>query len=259
MSRDRSLEPYFREAASWDLDRIARSRRSERAGWLVAGGGWLAVVLLAGALLALMPLKRVEPYLIRVDSTTGVVDVVPPYRGNATLSEAVTRYFLTHYITVCERFDYATAESDYEECGAFQTPQENEAWYARWNPSNPKSPLNVHKDGSSVSVRVEDVSFFKRATGIQDLAQVRYLTIERHGTGDGESYGHWIATIQYAYGSASVDPKVRRWNPLGFKIVSLTREPEVLSDRPSPAVATSTSSRTESVTANDPVTARGTR
>ena len=154
-------------------------------GWLVAGGGWLTIVLLAGALMLLMPLKRVEPYLIRVDSTTGVVDVVPTYTGHATFNQAVTRYFLTHYITVCERFNYATAESDYEECGAFQTPQENEAWYASWNPSNPKSPLNVHKDGSTVSVRVEDVSFFKRASGIQDLAQVRYLTIESQGNDAG--------------------------------------------------------------------------
>ena len=258
MSRDRALEPYFQESASWDVDRVARARRSERMGWLVAGGGWLAVVLLAGALLALMPLKQVEPYLIRVDSTTGVVDVVPTYTGNAPLSEAVTRYFLTHYITVCERFDYATAESDYEECGAFQTPQENEAWYARWNPSNPESPLNVHKDGSSLSVRVEDVSFFKRAAGIQDLAQVRYLTIERQGTGEGEGYRHWIATIQYAYGSPSVDPKVRRWNPLGFKVVSLTREPEVLSDRSAAAVATSTGSPTQPVPANDAAAARRT-
>lgn len=227
-------------------------------GWLVAGGGWITVVFLAFALMLLMPLKRVEPYLIRVDSTTGVVDVVPTYTGNVALSEAVTRYFLTHYVTVCERFAYATAESDYEECGAFQTPQENEAWYARWNPSNPQSPLNVHKDGSSVSVRVEDVSFFKRAAGIQDLAQVRYLTIERQGTGDGEGYRHWIATIQYAYGSPSADPKVRRWNPLGFKIVSLTREPEVLSDRAPSAVATSTGSRTEPAPTNAPATARPT-
>jgi type IV secretion system protein VirB8 len=234
MSRDRALEPYFEEAASWDLDRVARARRSERMGWLVAGGGWLTVVLLAGALMLLMPLKRVEPYLIRVDSTTGAVDVVPTYTGHATLSQAVTRYFLTHYITVCERFNYATAESDYQECGAFQTPQENEAWYTRWNPSNPKSPLNVHKDGSTVSVRVEDVSFFTRATGIQDLAQVRYMTIERRGNGGGGTYRHWIATIGYAYGSPSSDPKVRRWNPLGFKIVSLTREPEVLSEVPPP-------------------------
>ncbi|MGH8290546.1 MAG: virB8 family protein [Steroidobacteraceae bacterium] len=239
MRRDRELEPYFEEAASWDLDRARQASRSARFGWSVAGIACFVIVLLAGALMLLTPLKRVEPFLIRVDRTTGIVDVVPTYSGHATLSEAVTRYFLIHYVSVCERFNYATAESDYEECGAFQTPQENEAWYARWNPSNPASPLNAHKDGSTVTVSVEDVSFFKRASGIQNLVQVRYLTSLREGSGAAGAERHWIATIEYAYGKPSSSAKERLLNPLGFKVVSLTREPEVLSSAGAAPTATS--------------------
>jgi type IV secretion system protein VirB8 len=240
VTRDRELEPYFAEAASWDLDRARQASRSARFGWSVAAIACFVIVLLAGALMLLTPLKSVEPFLIRVDRTTGIVDVVPTYTGHATLSEAVTRYFLTHYISICERFNYATAESDYEECGAFQTPQENEAWYARWNPSNPDSPLNAHKDGSTVEVRIEDVSFFKRTSGIQDLAQVRYLTISHEGSGAVGRQAHWIATVEYAYGKPSSDPKERLVNPLGFKVVSLTQEPEVLAGASSTADARAT-------------------
>lgn len=229
MTRDSELEPYFAESASWDLDRARQALRSARVGWVVAGTACFVIVLLAGALMLLTPLKSVEPFLIRVDRTTGIVDVVPTYTGHATLNQAVTRYFLSHYIAVCERFNYSTAESDYEECGAFQTPQENEAWYARWNPSNPASPLNQHKDGSTVSVRIEDVTFFKRASGIENLAQVRYLTVTHEGSGATGPQAHWIATLEYAYGKPSSDPKERLLNPLGFKVVSMTREPEVLS------------------------------
>jgi type IV secretion system protein VirB8 len=174
-----------------------------------------------------MPLKRVEPFVIRVDNTTGVVDVVPAYEGTQALDETVTRYFLTHYITVCERFNYATAESDYQECGAFHSAERNQLWYAQWNRSNPASPLNLHKDGSSVRVEVESVSFFERANGVRDLAQVRYLKAERQGAGSAERFTHWIATIQYAYGPPARDPGMRRWNPLGFKIVELRSEAEV--------------------------------
>ena len=46
---------------------------------------------------------------------------------------------------------------------AFHGAQLNQSWYARWNPNNPQSPLNLHKDGSVVSAQVESVSFFKRA------------------------------------------------------------------------------------------------
>ena len=223
------LAAYFREAATWDADRGEQARRSERRAWLVAAAGWLCALAASVALALLTPLKRVEPFVVRVDSSTGVVDVVPMYNARGAPESAVTRYFLTHYITVCERFNFATAESDYEECGAFHTAQRNQAWYARWNTNNPASPLNVHKDGSTVRVQVQSVSFFQRASGVSDLAQVRYLKAERQGGGSDERVTHWIATVQYLYTAPSADPGVRRWNPLGFKIVELTAEPEVLS------------------------------
>ena len=228
MNSEQALESYFREAASWDADRTAQAVRHARNAWYVAWAGWLCAGMSGASLLLLMPLKRVEPFVVRVDNSTGIVDVVPAYTGQGALDEAVTRYFLVHYITVCERFNFATAESDYEECGAFHSARRNQAWYALWSPTNPASPLNVHKDGSSVRVQVESVSFFRRASGVADLAQVRYLKAQRQAQGEDERASHWIATIQYAYVAPAVDPKVRRWNPLGFKIIDLVSEPEVL-------------------------------
>lgn len=228
MSSAPPLAGYFREAASWDTDRISAARRSARVAWRVAAGGWMCALAASAALLVLMPLKRVDPFVVRVDNSTGIVDVVPVYDGSARPDQAVTRYFLTHYITICERFNFATAESDYEECGAFHGAQRNQAWYALWNPTNAASPLNLHKDGSTLRAQVESVSFLERASGVTDLAQVRYLKAERAGAGADERFTPWIATIQYAYGAPSKDPKVRRWNPLGFKIIELTSEAEVL-------------------------------
>ena len=229
-ARDTDLKGYFAEAASWDADTRAQGRRAVRLALAVAGAGWIAALALAGALILLMPLKRVEPFVVRVDNTTGVVDVVPVYSGKSGVPEAVTRYLLTHYVTVCERFNYATAASDYEECGAFHTAQRNQAWYALWNPTNPASPLNTYKDGSSVRAQVTSVSFFKRASGVGDLAQVRYVKAKRAASSATEETTHWIATLQYAYADPSPDPKVRGWNPLGFKIVDFRPEPEVLTE-----------------------------
>ncbi len=205
MGQASELTEYFREAASWDQDREALNARSSRRAWQVAG---VALALASLAILALalaMPLKRVEPFVIRVDNTSGVVDLVPVYRGGAPMSETVTRYFLTHYVMTCERFNFATAESDYEECGAFHTPARNQLWYAQWNPNNAASPLNVHKDGSSVRAEVESVSFFKRASGLIDLAQVRYRRAESQGDAP-PRITHWIASIQSVYGEAPKDP-----------------------------------------------------
>ena len=223
-----ALEGYFEEARSWDRDRVALAERSVRTAWRVAAAGWLCALMSGAALVLLVPLKRVEPFLIRVDRSTGVVDTVPIYTGSATQPQAVTRYFLNHYVTVCERFDFATAESDYAECGAFQTPLENQAWYARWTRSNPDSPLNRYKDGSTVRVSVESISFLTPGGGLQKLAQVRYRTLTRQADGANRAVKHYIATIRYAYGAPSSDPMIRRWNPLGFKILNFNVEPEIL-------------------------------
>ncbi len=224
------MQEYFREAESWDADRSAQVRRSARTAWCVATAGWLCAMASALALATLMPLKRVDPFVVRVDKSTGIVDVVPVYAGQANADESVTRYFLTHYVGVCERFNFSTAESDYEECGAFHSAQRNQEWYAQWARSNPTSPLNLHKDGSTVRVQVNAVTFFTRSSGLSDLAQVRYVKAVRQGRGSEESFTHWVATVQYAYGEPSKDPKTRGWNPLGFRIVEFKSEPEIAVD-----------------------------
>src|ERR1700727_1493741 len=203
MKPDGALETYLSEAASWDADRVARQRRSARQAWWVAGAGWICTLTLAVAIMALMPLKRVEPFVIRVDNTTGLVDVVPVYVGNAPMPEAVTRFFLDHYVTVCERFNFATAESDYEECGAYHTAARNQAWYTLWTKTNPGSPLNVYKDGTTLRAQVSSISFFGRSNGVSDLAQVRYTKAKRPAGGTDEQVTHWIASVQYTYGEPS--------------------------------------------------------
>ncbi|MGH8326465.1 MAG: virB8 family protein [Steroidobacteraceae bacterium] len=227
MSGDMELEAYWREVAAWDFDRVAQLRRSERIAWRAAAGAGVCALLCAGALVLLVPLKQIAPFLVRVDNTTGIVDVVPSTTVPIDPGKAVTRYLLTHYITVCERFDRATAESDYAECGAFNSAKRNEQWYALWKPTNPASPLNRHKDGSTVEARVVAVSFLGQAGGA-DLAQVRYLErLRRSGSSSTIEVSHWIATLEYAYTKPSSNIRLRSLNPLGFKILDFEAEPEV--------------------------------
>jgi len=167
--------------------------------------------------------------VIRVDNSTGIVDVVPVYMGHVPMDEAVTRYFLTHYILVCERFNLVTAESDYEECGAFPyraTPIKRGTRCGIRTIQGHRSMCT--NDGSSVRVEVESVSFFKRANGVEDLAQVRYLKAEHPGGGAAEHVTHWIATVQYAYSAPSKDPKNTPLEPAWFQDRRAGSEPEVL-------------------------------
>ncbi|MEO8017850.1 MAG: VirB8/TrbF family protein [Pseudomonadota bacterium] len=93
MSKEAALEQYFKEAASWDADREAMSARSARLAWRIAIGACALTLVAILTLMMLMPLKRVEPFVIRVDNATGIVDVVPAFVGNGEFPELVTRYF----------------------------------------------------------------------------------------------------------------------------------------------------------------------
>jgi len=242
MSDTPEFQTYLDEVSGWDRERVREQRRAMR--WLSwsAALGWGAASAGALAIWALTPLKTVEPFVIRVDNTTGVVDVVPRYEGGAPIAEAVTRYLLTHYVQVCERFNLFTAESDYEECAALHGPQRNAAWAAAWTRSNPDSPLNRYRDGTTVRAQVKAVSFFERASGVDDLAQVRYLTALRTAGGAEDQVRHWVATLQYAYVDPPSEARVRRWNPLGFRIVAFRVEPEIEETPTLPSASASTAS-----------------
>jgi len=224
MRGDPELEAYLEAARGWDFDRAQAARRSAQRAWVVAGiAGALALVAVA-AVAALTPLKTVEPFVIRVDKATGIVDVVPALEGTASEAQAVTRYLVTQYVTARERYVPQLAEADYETVGAYHTPQMNQAWAALWNRNNPESPLNVHADGSAVRVQVTAVSFLAPASGREDLVQVRFVRF----TGEPEREQPYVATLRYAYAEPSKDDRARAANPLGFKVLEYRREPEVL-------------------------------
>lgn len=230
MKADPVVETYLEEARTWDLDRRDEAAKAVRRAYTVAAVSLAVTVLAVGALVGLTPLKRVEPFVVRVDNTTGIVDVVPTYRGDGPVSELVTRHLLTTYVTARERYALAVAESDYDTVGAFQSAPLNTTWVALWDRANPDSPLNVYRDGTTARVQVQAITFLKRAGGADDLAQVRFVRAVRPGGNGQEQLTHYIATIQYGYGTPSHDDHTRSLNPLGFRVLEYKREPEVAAD-----------------------------
>ncbi len=235
MAAEHELAGYFEAAQGWDLERAQAERRSARRAWWVAAVAVVVAVAAVGAVAALTPLKQVEPFVIRVDNATGVVDVVPALEGTASEAQAVTRYLLTQYVITRERYVATLAEADYETVGAYHGAAMNQAWAAAWNRNNPESPLNVHADGSAVRVQVLAVSFLAPSSGREDLAQVRFARFA--GEQGNEREQRYVATLQYAYGEPSKDDRLRTLNPLGFKVLEYRREPEVMGVAAMPGAA----------------------
>ncbi len=229
---DDSLTEYFAQATHWERDRSAQLRDTARRAWWVAGASAVTAVTCAAALLALTPLKRVEPFVIRVDNSTGVVDVVPTYAGTATLPQVVTRHLVASYVIQRERYVAALAESDYEQVGAFHTAAMNQQWAAAWARTNPDSPLNRFADGSHVRVQVNSIAYLREGRGAPEVLQVRFTTARQQGAGSVEQLAHFLATLQVSYGPPSPDLRLRSLNPLGFKVLEYRREPEIGGEAP---------------------------
>jgi type IV secretion system protein VirB8 len=227
MKKDPAIEAYLAEARSWELDRAKQSDRSKKVAWVVAGAFFVLAAGAITALAGLTPLKRTEPYVIRVDSSSGVVDVVPAYTGTDSVEELVTRNLLNGHVIARERYFYGTAESDYELVGAESTPAQNQKWMALWDKANPESPLNLYKDGTTIRVQIRAITFLKMESG-KTVAQVRFSKFARPGGTGEEQATHWVSTIDFAYTTPSKDEKLRSLNPLGFKVVEYQREPEVV-------------------------------
>jgi type IV secretion system protein VirB8 len=227
MKTDPDVEAYFLEARSWDEDRRALMDRSNRRAWRVAVASAAVALSAVVAVVVLAPLKTVVPYVIRVDDSTGIVDVVPAYAGKTAPAEVVTRYLLSHYVSARERYVGALAESDYQFVGAFNTALMNQNWYAAWDPHNADSPLNRYKDGTTVRVQIQAITFLTRAGGEPNTAQVRFLTATRASGSGAEQIHRWIATLGYGYSAPAKDDAQRALNPLGLRVTEYRKEPEV--------------------------------
>lgn len=218
---------YFEQAIRWDEDREQSLRTSCRRAWTVAAASAALALLAVAAIALLLPLRRTEPYVIRVDSETGVVDVVPGYAGTADLPETVLRHLVTEYVTLRERYIPGLAESDYEQVGAYQSGPLNAAWAAAWARSNPDSPLNRYTDDTRVTVQVQSVVFLRRGDPGPDLVQVRLRRATARGPATDEQGEHFVATMTTSFSKPSENVRLRALNPLGFSVLEYRREPEL--------------------------------
>lgn len=227
MKPEPAVETYLQGAQSWELDRAKRAERSKKVAWGVASVASVIALVEALAIAGLTPLKSVQPFVIRVDNSSGLVDVVPEYKGTTEVQPLVTRSLLNQYVTARERFFYGTAEADFELVASQNTPQLNQEWAGMWDKAKPDSPLNLYKDGTTVRVQIRSISFLKLGSG-KEVAQVRFTKYARPGGTGEEQVSHWLSTIETAYTAPSKDDKIRSLNPLGFKVVEYRREPEVV-------------------------------
>jgi type IV secretion system protein VirB8 len=218
------LDAYYKEAGSWNSDRLKAMRSSRRTAWLVATAATVVAVLEAGALILLTPLKTVEPYTLLVDKTTGYVQPLRPLEPSKMAPDtALTQSFLVQYVIARESFDFAEVRANYRKVALLSGEGARTSYLTRMQPSNPQSPLVIYPRGTIIETRVKSISPIGN-----DAVLVRFDTVRTDANGRAQPPMPWVSLVRFKYSAEQMKLEDRFVNPLGFQVVQYRRDPEAL-------------------------------
>jgi type IV secretion system protein VirB8 len=228
-----ALDAYYMESDSWGHDREDALKASRRTAWWVAAAALLVAVLLAIALVVLMPLKTVEPYTLLVDRQTGFVQALRPLDPETVSSDrALTQSFLVQYVIARESFDIDALQENYRKVALWSAERARSEYLSGVQGSNPESALARLPRTSVIETRVKSVSPVGR-----NVAMVRFETRRRDAGGQLGPPSAWVAMIRYRYSGEPMTLEDRMVNPLGFTVVRYRRDAEALPPAEPPALA----------------------
>ncbi|MGV1988737.1 virB8 family protein [Agrobacterium sp. 22-221-1] len=217
-----SLKSYFDKARRFDQDRLIQVERSARIAWFVAISASVVAVVSVFAIAGLTPLKTVEPFVVRVDNSTGIVDVVSAMTSTAgTYDEAVTKFFAARYVRAREGYVWSEGEENFRTVALLSTQPEQSRFAAAYRGSNPDSPQNTYGRSATSRINIVSISLINA-----NVASVRYMrTVTR---GDDVRTTHWVATLTFSYVNAPMSSTDRLVNPLGFAVSEYRADPEAI-------------------------------
>ncbi|WP_208436168.1 virB8 family protein [Bartonella phoceensis] len=220
--KSNEFDEYIKEARSFDIDRMHGMRVRMKIAVALTVLFGLMTIALALAVAALTPLKTVEPFVIRVDNSTGIVDTISALKESPNnYDEAITRYFASKYVRAREGFQAPEAQNNFRLISLLSSPEEQNRfakWYAG---NNPESPQNIYQN-MIVTVTIKSISFLSK-----NLIQVRYYKTVRERNGK-ETISHWVSILNFSYVNARISTEDRLINPLGFQVSEYRSDPEVI-------------------------------
>lgn len=163
-------------------------RRREQLAWIVAIIAGLAALLLAAAILVMMPLKTTQAYLGLVDRQSG--DVIRAYEvGRATLTErdAVIESWIYNYALDRETHDIHDQQQRLERVISRSVGTARDDLLDLWNPRSPRYIRKLISRDARVFVNINAITLLSDTTAqvrlqkrIVDGTRRRVVELHRH-------------------------------------------------------------------------------
>ncbi|WP_267347026.1 type IV secretion system protein [Sphingomonas sp. GM_Shp_2] len=213
---------YFEVSRTWEYDRFRAAAGREKLAWVIAVIAVLLAIVAVFAVAMLAPLKTVQPYVIRVDRSSGETQIVTALKGPQprTYEEAVNRYFISQYVRLREGWLNDAARENAYAVMLMSDQAEAQRYLNSVQSSNRNAPSNIYGDRGFVSISIRSISFLS-----QSVAQVRYTKIITYGQSAPIAQS-WNAILTFRFTTSPEHEKDRNINPLGFQVVNYRSDPE---------------------------------
>lgn len=201
--------------------------KSNRRAWLIAFLSIFISIISVVAVVFLTPLKSVEPYVIRVDNTTGMVDIITSVNQTEFISdnEALDKYFTTSYVKIREGYFYNILQNDYTTVQIWSSPEVSSDYLKIYEGDN--SRVDILKNRTEIDVEINSVTL-GNSNGMK-MATIRFNQIYKDAKSRTiTNKKAKIVTLAYDYSPQSLMTENERLiNPLGFKVLTYRVDDEV--------------------------------
>jgi len=222
---DNDNKQYFEDGKTWDQEIFANMHQSRNRAWLVATFCMATSMILAFAIIIMLPLRTFEPYVVTVDKSNGYVEVTRGLNaGNLTQDEAITQSNIVRYISARESYNPAVLREDYDFVALMSGGQALKEYQQLWAGKNPDNPSVKLGQKASIDIKIMSVAFLNDKT-----ATVRFQREQREN--DQTRISQWNAVIEFKYVQKPMKMDDRFYNPLGFQVMTYRLNPEVLENR----------------------------
>jgi len=214
-------------AREWEY-RTHAAVEVERNRWFVAAilAGFVAAGAM-GAVAMLLPLQKLVPLAVTIDSRTGIVTSVEYGRSVAELTqkEAIQRSDVAKYVVARETYDPLDLSTNVKLVRVMSDGSVWRQYEEEGSQYNETSPMKRY--GSKVRRRIE-VSTALPLPGNENTYQVRYVAVEEFpGSQTIPVEKPFVATVRFRYSDRPLSNEDRILNPLNFRAVSYRTDREI--------------------------------
>lgn len=198
--------------------------KSNKRAWIIAFVSAFIAFLSIIAVLLLTPLKTIEPYVIRVDNTTGMVDILTTLdEEQISSNEALDKYFIAQYVKAREGYYYEILNQDYLLTQLMSSEKVANEYRAIYEGENARD--QILKNSNEVSVEIISI-VLGESNGVK-TSTIRANIVTKNLNTRGITRSTKVITLSYDYLLAKASEENRLLNPLGFKVLTYRIDNEV--------------------------------